>query len=96
MTRAQLRETYQNGWDVINHARSSAAYPATGTLFNYPDNPPGTTGIDYTYELEKNNTWVRDHIGISGVLLTHVILPAGDTSYMQPARGAGYKSVSAQ
>jgi hypothetical protein len=39
--------------------------PITGELINYPDNPPGTTGMDYSYEILKNDTYVRDHIGIS-------------------------------
>ncbi|HMS91810.1 MAG TPA: hypothetical protein PKC87_06300, partial [Candidatus Absconditabacterales bacterium] len=77
----ELREAYLNGRDVINHGRTSAAYPEVGELFNYPDNPPGTTGLDYVYEIQKNYEYVRDRIGLSGVYLTHFILPSGDPAY---------------
>ena len=96
LTWTQLRETYLNGWDVLNHWWTSSAYPTSGQLFAYPDTPPGTTGLDYTYELNKNNQAVRDNIGIPGVMLTHVILPSGDTWYVQPARNLGYKTTSSQ
>ncbi|MFZ2151185.1 MAG: right-handed parallel beta-helix repeat-containing protein, partial [Candidatus Absconditicoccaceae bacterium] len=92
----ELKDTYINGRDVLNHGRSSAAYPSSGQLYNYPDNPPGTTGLDYSYEISKAYEYVRDHIGLSGVYMTHFILPSGDPAYTQPAREQGYKSVSSQ
>ena len=54
ITWTQLRETYLNGWDILNHWRSHAAYASTGQTYNYPDNPPWTTGLDYAYEIRKN------------------------------------------
>lgn len=96
ITWTQLRETYQNGWDLLNHGWSSSAYPTSGQLFSYPDNPPGTTGLDYAYEIRKNYEYVRDHIWISWVSLTHFILPSWDPAYTQPAWDQWYKSVSSQ
>ena len=96
ITRSQLAETYSNWWNVLNHTLRHETSPITGELINYPDNPPGTTGMDYSYEILKNDTYVRDHIGISWVSLTHFVAPSGDLDYIQPARDLWYKSMAHQ
>ena len=65
ITWPQLRETYLNGWDILNHSWRHMSFVDTGVIYEYPDNPPGTTGIDYAYEITKNDEAVRNSIGVS-------------------------------
>ncbi|MCF7834423.1 Ig-like domain-containing protein, partial [Candidatus Gracilibacteria bacterium] len=96
ITWPQLKETYLEGWDVLNHSLRHETYPETGAMFTYPDDPPGYTGMDYSYEILKNDEYFRDNIGVSGAKLTHFIVPASDTGYVQPAWDLGYKSMAGQ
>ena len=93
MSRDQLRETYINWRDIMNHGRQSAAYPTSWQQFIYPDNPPGTTGLDYTYELQKNIQAINNNIGLSWVIITQETNPSGDTGYVQPARNLWYRAI---
>ena len=58
-------------------------------IFHYPDNPPGTTGLDYTYELWKNKQTIVNtlaQMGLSGVIINEENDPNGDNGYDQPSR----------
>jgi hypothetical protein len=87
---------YLGGWDILNHTLRHKTDVATGTIFTYPDDPPGTTGMDYSYEIRKNDEYTRDHIGVSGFQMTHFVTPSGDRDYIPFAWDLGYKSMAHQ
>ena len=61
----QLRETYLNDWDVLNHSWRHMSFVDPSVVYDYPDTPPGVSLIDYGYEISKNDEAVRNSIGLS-------------------------------
>ncbi|MCX6793348.1 MAG: hypothetical protein NTY12_05015, partial [Candidatus Falkowbacteria bacterium] len=85
ITYGELRDSYDNGWDVINHGWQSIATPSpANTIINYPAGNGGPRTIDYPYEISQNNNTVKAKLGISKDM-SQFALPSGDQLYVDSA-----------
>jgi hypothetical protein len=103
----QLQDAIDNGWNVFNHGYTSTTLISGDPNNDYYNGDPGGHAIgalDYNYELTQNNVEVASHINlknnagsITGPLnMSHVVLPNGDSNYIQPSFDNGFKGIFAQ
>ncbi len=103
----QLQDAVDNGWNVFNHGYTSTTLlPGDPNNEYYTGDPGGHAigALDYNYELTQNNAEVASHINlksntgsITGPFnMSHVVLPNGDSNYIQPSFDTGFKGVFAQ
>ena len=101
-----LQTAVDNGWDVFNHGYTSATVSPGDNYVYYVGDPGGHAqgNLDYAYELNQLNVDVGAHINLksnSGSIIkpfqtSQVVLPNGDSNYIQPAFDNSFKAEYSQ
>ncbi|MEI7689236.1 MAG: putative Ig domain-containing protein [Candidatus Nomurabacteria bacterium] len=103
----QLQDAVDNGWNVFNHGYTSTTLLPGDPNNEYYNGDPGghsVGALDYNYELTQNNVEVASHINLknnAGIVtgplnMSHVVLPNGDSNYIQPSFDNRFKGTFAQ